>query len=812
MTEHINLNYDWRYSKCYQEAMLASDYEESNLELVHLPHTNTITPYHYFEEESYQFISCYRKHIFASKEWSNKLVQLHFEAVGHIATIYLNGHKLLTHEGGYTAFSADLSPYLRLEEDNVISVVVDSRESNNLPPFGDVIDYLTYGGIYREVSLEIKEPVYIDDAYIMTGDATAGDTSTKEVELWVTLGTKSEELTAVQQDFLLRYSILDMTGKLIYQSITHPKEKTMKLKFSVDGVRNWEMDEPVLYQLSLELLTETPQEACMDTKNVRFGFRTCEFRKDGFYLNHRKVKLVGLNRHQSFPYVGYAMPERQQKRDAEILKQELRVNAVRTSHYPQSRHFLDRCDELGLLVFTEIPGWQHIGDDEWKAKAIHQVSEMVLQYRNHPSIILWGVRINESQDDNDFYRRTNLLARELDPVRQTGGVRFIQKSKLLEDVYTYNDFLHNGTNPGLSTKKEVTSDSKAPYVVTEFNGHMFPTKLFDDEAHRLEHALRHARVLDSLFEQEEITGAFGWCMFDYNTHKDFGSGDRICYHGVMDMFRNPKLAASVYASLRDGADVFELSTSLDIGDYPAGNIRKVYAFTNADSIRVYKNDTFIKEFYPSKKEYGSLAHPPILIDDFVGELLEKEEHYSHKTAETMKQILYAVKEYGPNHLPLLFKLKMGGLMLRERLTLEDGTRLFYKYIGSWGGQVTSFRFEAIRDNQVVKTIVKTPFRQPKLWIKADTIRLVEDTTYDVAAVQIRAVDEWNNVLAYFQEPVELIAEGSIDIIGPSLISLKGGMGGTYVRTNGRTGAGILRIRQAQLGEAQVEFKVEVMDR
>ena len=174
----------------------------------------------------------------------------------------------------------------------------------------------------------------------------------------------------------------------------------------------------------------------LDKTVTVFGFREAQFRRDGFYLNGRKLKIRGLNRHQCFPYVGYAMPESMQKRDADLLKRELGVNAVRTSHYPQSHYFLDRCDELGLLVFTELPGWQHIGDAAWKEQAVENVRDMVRQYRNHPSVILWGVRINESQDDDGFYAETNRVARSLDPSRQTGGVSANKKSSLLEDVYT----------------------------------------------------------------------------------------------------------------------------------------------------------------------------------------------------------------------------------------------------------------------------------------------------------------------------------------------------------------------------------------
>lgn len=802
MIRHLDLNNEWKYSEGFEEQMLNKDYDDSIMEQIRIPHTNKLLPYHYIDEMDYQFISCYRRHIYAEPDWMSKQVLLTFEAVAHVARVYVNGIEAAVHEGGYTAFTVNISQLLDYGEDNVIAVMADSRECNNLPPFGNVIDYLTYGGIYREVSLDIKEQYYIDDVYVRTRDTGNRQADEKTVDLSVKLNSPIEG-----EGLKLDYSLLDSQGGVICADFRLMDQEYLNFTFDIKGIREWNIDDPNLYFLKLELSGNATGVGKLDEKKVRFGFRTCEFRKDGFYLNHRKIKLLGSNRHQSYPYVGYAMPKRQQQRDAEILKQELKVNAVRTSHYPQSRHFLDRCDELGLLVFTEIPGWQHIGDSAWKDIAVNTVGEMILQYRNHPSIILWGVRINESQDDEEFYTRTNRLAHELDPDRQTGGVRYLQKSSLLEDVYTYNDFYHNGTNPGLSKKEKATSNMAAPYLVTEFNGHMFPTKLFDDEEHRLEHALRHARVLDSLFAQEEITGGFGWCMTDYNTHKDFGSGDRICYHGVMDMFRNPKQAAAVYASQSDTEVICEVNSTLDIGDHPAGNIKQIYAFTNADSIRLYKNDTFIREFYPSGNQFKHLPHPPILIDDFIGELLEKEEGYDHRTSQVMKQILYAVKKYGSINLPIKYKIRMAMLMLTKHLTLEEGTRLYYKYIGGWGGQATSFRFEAIKDKRVVKTITKAPAGHPKLIISTDAQELTEGETYDVAAIRIKAVDVNGNLLPYYQEPVTLRTGGTVALIGPETISLKGGYGGTYVRTTGVTGEGTLYLLQADLGEYTVNFRV-----
>jgi beta-galactosidase len=177
--------------------------------------------------------------------------------------------------------------------------------------------------------------------------------------------------------------------------------------------------------------------------------------------------MRGLDRHQAYPYIGYAAPESLQREDARILKEELCLNAVRTSHYPQSQYFIDACDELGLLVFTEIPGWQHIGDDAWQKQAVDNVREMVIKYRNHPSIVLWGVRINESRDNDALYEKTNALAHLLDPSRQTSGVRYLVKSHLIEDVYAYNDFKPFDFDDPIRKKDKITTDPEKGYLISE---------------------------------------------------------------------------------------------------------------------------------------------------------------------------------------------------------------------------------------------------------------------------------------------------------------------------------------------------------
>lgn len=809
MTHRLYLNDDWLFTEQFEDSLVAPEYPENTLQPVRLPHTCKETPFHYFDESLYQMVSGYRRHLLIPKNWQGKRILLTFEGAAHDSTVFCNGKKVGEHHCGYTAFTVDLTDNVLYGQDNLLCVRLDSRENLNVPPFGYVIDYMTYGGIYRDVRLEVKEKVSLSDIFVHTAIDFRSSPVTAQITSEITL-TESDENVTIRQYYMPKSTATAQESwrLLCEQTVSADVscDKEFSLTATITAPLLWDTEEANLYILKTQLYQDN---TLLDETETTFGIREAVFKKDGFYLNGRKLRIRGLNRHQSYPYVGYAMPESMQKLDADLLKKELGLNAVRTSHYPQSHYFLERCDELGLLVFTEFPGWQHIGDDSWKAQAVANAEDMIRQYRNHPSIILWGIRINESPDDDAFYEKTNAVAHKLDPSRPTGGVRAMKKSHLLEDVYTYNDFLHDGEMPGCDPKKKVTSDMEKPYLISEYNGHMYPTKAFDNEERRSEHAIRHANVLDAVAGQSDIAGSFGWCMFDYNTHKDFGSGDRICYHGVMDMFRNPKLAANIYACEQEQTPVLEITSSMDIGEHPGCNRGNIYILSNADSVKMYKNDRFIKEYLPGMSPYKHLKHGPILIDDFIGDSLAQNERFRPKHAKEITDAMNLVARGSLNHIPKRLYLTALKLLLIYHIDFAEVTRLYTKYIGDWGGTATIYRFDAIKDGKVVKSVTKEPVREIRLEAEADHTILTEQHTYDVALVRIRAVDDHGNVLPFYQEPVRLITEGDISIIGPDTIALQGGMGGTYVKSTGRSGQGALLLQSLTAGEVRIPFQIKI---
>jgi beta-galactosidase len=707
----LPMNRNWLYGGPAVPGCAAPDFDDGKFQRVTIPHSNNIFPWHSFDEKDFQFVSIYRRHFKLSPQ-PGRRVFVDFAGVMTAATVTINGHKLGEYRGGYTPFSFELTPHLKPDAPNVLAVEADSTERPDIPPFGGNIDYLTFGGIYREVGLRIVPPVFIENLFARPADVL-GDGRSVEVKCLLN-GPAAGALT-------LKVELRD--GARVLSSVEGQVSAQPLTLSNLGPIDLWDLDRPKLYTVTARLYQgATP----IDDYSTRIGF---------FMLNGKHIKLRGLNRHQTFPYVGGAMPARVQRRDALILKRDLKCNIARTSHYPQSPHFLDACDEAGLLVFEEIPGWQHIGDKAWQDLAVRNVEQMIRRDWNHPSIVLWGVRINESRDNHDFYTRTNALAHELDNSRQTGGVRYLYDSELLEDVMTMNDF-------GFPLRPP----NHPLYLNTEFNGHMFPTKRNDNVDRVMEHALRHARVHNQLASDDRYAGGIGWCAFDYNTHANFGSGDKICYHGVTDIFRIPKPAGQFYRSQCDPKEeiVLEPCFNWSQGDQSeGGGIRHAAIVSNCDHLKIHVKGDLKSEVEPDRERYGHLPHPPFVID-LNGEHLE---------------------DWGD--------LRIDGYI--------NGVKV------------------------ISKTLPGNDYDR-QLHVEPDDPELVGDGI-DATRVVLRVTNEYGGARPFSTGTVALRVEGPGEIVGENPFSLAGGVGAVWVRS--KEGAGIIRLhaRHQYLGEKTVEIRV-----
>lgn len=722
------LNRDWRFSSKLPEGFEGGGFDDSSFEKVVIPHTNKRLPWHGFDEKSYEFVSAYRRHFKLPPEAKGKHVFVDFEGAMTASTVWINGQKLGEYKGGYTPFYFELTPHLDWDGDNVLAVALDSTERADIPPFGYEIDYLTFGGIYREVSLRIVPATSIENIFAKPKNVLSRPTI--DVDCFLQYLEASREPLSIEVELRDGNRTLASGRWRVPPSNSKPEPvaHTVHLE-NLGEIQLWDLEHPNLYTVHVRLLRGTNP---IDEDTRRIGFREAQFTDHGFELNGKIIKLRGLDRHQTFPFVGQAMPARVQRRDADILRKNLKCNIVRTSHYPQSRHFLDRCDELGLLVLEEIPGWQHIGDEAWKALSVDNVRRMIRRDWNHPSIILWGVRINESKDDHDFYTKTNAAAHSLDPTRQTGGIRNFQESEFLEGVFTMNDF-------GFPLKPP----NHPRYLNTEFVGHTYPTKTIDNVERLREHTLRHARIHNQLASNPQYAGGIGWCAFDYNTHSNFGSGDRICYHGVTDIFREPKPAAGFYKSQCDPSEeiVLEPAFHWARGDESVGFNRAVVC-SNCDHLKFYIEDKMVAEADPDRKEFAHLKYAP-------------------------------------------FRFELG--------------ELFHK----WG----DLRIEGfIQGKQVITRSMSGKGVDEKFVLLPDDTKLIADGA-DSTRIVFRVTDEFGNIQPFADASLKLDIEGPAEIIGENPFALVGGTGAIWIRAQEQAGRVTFAAVHPQLGRQQVTIEL-----
>ena len=726
----LPINRKWRYSRAVVDGGHDKNFDDSKFDQVVIPHTNVPLPWHGFDEKSYEFVSLYRRRFKLPPAAKGKHVFVDFEGVMTASTVWINGTRLGEYKGGYTPFSFDLTPHVDFDGENVLAVDVDSSERPDIPPFGYEIDYLTFGGIYREVSLRVVPSTFIENIFAHPKDVLT-QTPSVDVDCFIQRLDSAREALQLEVELRDGDRVIAKNKQAIPSTATsgtEPVKYTVHLE-KLGEIKLWSQEQRNLYTIHVRLQRNNQ---VVDDDSRRFGFREAQFTDHGFELNGKVIKLRGLDRHQTFPWVGQAMAGRAQRRDADILRNKLKCNIVRTSHYPQSRHFLDACDEIGLLVLEEIPGWQHIGDKDWQDISVDNVGRMIRRDWNRPSIILWGVRINESRDNHDFYARTNALAHQLDPARQTGGIRYFQESEFLEDVFTMNDF-------GFPLKPP----NHPRYLNTEFCGHTYPTKTIDQVERLTEHTIRHARVHDQLASIPQYAGGIGWCAFDYNTHGNFGSGDRICYHGVTDIFREPKPAAGFYKSQCEPSEeiVLEPAFHWARGDASVG-FSKAVVCSNCDHLKFYIDNKLIADVDPDRKQFAHLRYAPFVLE--MGELF-------HKWGD----------------------LKLEGYI--------QGKLVITKQMSGSG--------------------VDTKF----LLLPDDT-RLLADGA-DSTRVVLRVTDEFGCVCPFANESIKFELQGPAQLIGDNPFSLVGGTGGVWVRAQERPGKAMLKAVHPYLGPQQVEIDI-----
>ncbi len=761
----FSLDRNWLFGGKLSEAATAAQFNDSVFSRVILPHCVTPLSWQKWDASQWETLWVYRRHFVLPNELNKRRIFLQFDGVMIGATSYLNGHALPQHLGGYLPFQYEITNLLT-PQDNVLAVAVDSRWMN-VPPEGSpkgtrAVDYYLPGGILRSVRLNSVPQIFIADVFAKPVNVLDAKRRV-EVKCTIDAGVQPQHELKIEAALLegehpaaqsLRAAgrTLAHASREVRVDKTGPSEVDLTLA-GIGDVRLWDNENPNLYEIRVRM---SMKGRPLHERRVRIGFREARFEVDGFFLNGKRLRIFGLNRHELFPYVGYAMPDRVMRRDADVLRREFNCNFVRCSHYPQSEAFLDACDELGLMVWEEPPGWGYLGDDAWQELLYRDVGDMVRRDRNHPSIVIWAVRANETRNDPDLYVRTKDLARTLDGSRPTSGSmtshsRGTWEQEWHQDVFAFDDY-HAEPDGTVSIAPPLPG---VPYMLSEAVGQFnYATgKHFDayyrragDVAVQEAQALRHAQAHSRAANYDRICGVVAWCAFEYGSPAN--SIDGVKNPGVADVFRIPKLGASFYLAQVDPAvrPVIEPDFYWDFGSKTSsGPGKHVAIFSNCDRLELFVNGERLATLNPDHENFPHIKYPPFFAD------------FSPLGAEKPELRINA-------------------------------------YVGEKLAISRSFSADPSQD---------------QLWVHADDTELIADGA-DATRLAFRAVDKFGSQRPFVSGEVSFQISGPGVIVGdnPFQWEASGGAGAVWIKTlPGQTGRISVTATHATLGSKSVAIEV-----
>jgi beta-galactosidase len=629
----VNFNKGWEFVKDIDTAnsgQLLSAANAGNIawEKVSLPHTPRIEPVNKVIEQ-WQGTCFYRKSFTIPAADKGKHIAIQFDAAMHEADVYLNGQYIYKHVGGFLPFYMDISALVKIGRPNTILIKLNNQDNPVIPPGKPIkdLDFNYYGGIYRNAWLIIKNKLYIGNAVHDDREAGGGilihdeDVTGRTAKVIVKTDVNNDY--DGQQKAQVKLTLVDRAGKIIStilskeQAIKSANFGSFKQTLVVNTPQLWSPGQPYLYTLKVQVL-QGGKEA--DEQTLKTGIKTFKFEAGGFYLNGKKLNIVGTNRHQEYPYIGYALSDNAQYRDAWKIK-DAGFNFVRCSHYPPSPAYLDACDELGILVMDAIPGWQFFGGKEFQANSFQNIRDMIHRDRNHAAIVLWEASLNETNMSKPYMDTANkIVHRELpfkavfstgwrdyafdvfNPARQHLKApdyykKYNHPKPLL--LAEYGDWEYYAQNAGFNQKEYAGLKSE------ERNSRQLRT---DGQKRLLQQALNFQEAHnDNLYGPG--VGDVNWLMFDYKR----GYAADLESSGIMDIFRLPKFSFYFYQSQngpKPDANGFG-KPMLFIANYWNDEKQKqVKIFSNCDRVELFLNGKSLGIQKPDTDAYSkNLNHP-----------------------------------------------------------------------------------------------------------------------------------------------------------------------------------------------------------
>lgn len=613
-----NFNPGWKFQKGKVAGSEKNSFDDSAWETVNLPHGLEILGENASGMRNYQGPATYRKK-FNVDGYDTKNLILYFEAVMGKCEVWLNGQKVSEHFGGYLPFAVDMTGLLTAGNNTVV-VFADNSNDYSYPPGKeqDYLDFTYLGGIYRDVYLIETNPAHISIPELSNTVAGGGvfvatkDVNGKNAELEVRTEIMNKGKNGT---FKVKTILEDANKKTIRtfeKSITVKANESNQLvqALSLKNVHLWHPDDPYQHYIRTEVYQGNK---LIDSYRTRFGIRLFEMKgKEGFYVNKKFIghKLSGVNRHQDYAYVGNAIPNSAQWRDALLLR-EGGSNVVRAAHYPLDPAFMDACDEYGLLVTVANPGWQYYNHNNpiFRKRVIEDSHNMARRDRNRPAVMLWETGLNETLDEPiDMLTEMHNAVHEEIPFPGVFTCTDVDHAKEAGLDFYYHGAFHEDKN---SLTREYGdggevdnfySQNAKPRVMREWG-----------ETALLNQAMTRVRDLPGIYGTPPIRiGATLWCGIDHQR----GYHPDPFWGGLLDVYRVPKYSYYVFKSQYDAdfkLDGIETGPMLYIAhELTQESGSDVTIFTNCDEIRLTWLGEVIGTQKPEEKHKG-MPHPPVIF-------------------------------------------------------------------------------------------------------------------------------------------------------------------------------------------------------
>lgn len=612
--EVFSMNPAWRFHKGAVEGAEATNFNDAEWTVVSLPNGIEYLPTEASGCINYQGEVWYRKHFTPADALKGKKLFLHFEAIMGKSKVFVNGKLLTEHFGGYLPVVVDVSDALNWGEDNVIAVWTDNSDDKTYPPgkAQDVLDFTYFGGIYRDCWLIAHNPVFITDpnfenevaggglfvAYDKVSDASA------EVLLKAHVRNDSRKAFTGVVEYELQQPDGTQVAFLNDKVQVRPgKAVTSKDKITVKTPMLWSPETPTLYNLIVRIRDR--EGNVVDGYRRRIGIRSVEFKgKDGFWLNGKPYEspLIGANRHQDFAVVGNAVANSIHWRDAKKLR-DAGMKVIRNAHCPQDPAFMDACDELGLFVIVNTPGWQFWNDaPEFAQRVYSDIRNLVRRDRNHACVWMWEPILNETWYPEDFAKNTrDIVDQEYPyPYCYSGCDSGARGREHFPILFTHPSY--DGKSWG-----DKDADPKITYFtrewgdnVDDWSSHNSPSRVARNwgEQPMLIQAQHYANptytytCYDALYRTpRQHVGGCLWHSFDHQR----GYHPDPFYGGLMDVFRQPKYSYYMFKAQRSPQKqerLFETGPMVYIAhEMTPFSGKDVTVYSNCDEVRL----TFLKD-------------------------------------------------------------------------------------------------------------------------------------------------------------------------------------------------------------------------